>query len=150
MLGLQNDCFVRKWHLNFHFLLHNCILAYLHTCKVAYFHIANFLMHLNQTWCTWSGWGSALNGKCLNRESLDNIGTCQYSSLLSSRDVPGRQILSSRDVPGRRFVDQGWHCACCAFLGFILKIYRLLKYPVFSENFFMTHVSKPVLTIWFL
>ena len=36
MLGLQNDCFAKKLHPNFHFILHNCILSYLHTCIVLY------------------------------------------------------------------------------------------------------------------
>ena len=33
-----NDCFVRKWLPNFHFLLHTCILEYLHTGILVYLH----------------------------------------------------------------------------------------------------------------
>ena len=37
----------------------------------AYLQVADFLLHLNQTW---SGWGLALMGKCPNGVPLDNIG----------------------------------------------------------------------------
>ena len=60
--------------------------------------------------------------------------------ILCSRDVPGGQLLSSSDIPGRRFCSPGMtnSCACCVFLGLILKIYN--TEPVF---FYIVFCSSP-------